>query len=98
MDSPKLTDQEVENFARMRSISDDVLRIIAANRDWIKNYAVIHALASNPKTPVGIAMNMVSRLTNRDLKILAGDKNVTEVIRRHASKLSQSRLKRPGPH
>ena len=98
MDSPKLTDQEVENFARMRSISDDVLRIIAANRDWVKNYAVIHALAGNPKTPVGIAMNMVSRLTNRDLKILAGDKNVTEVIRRHASKLSQSRLKRPGPH
>jgi len=96
LDSPKLTENEVEGFARMRSLSEDVIRVIAGNREWVKNYSVIQALASNPKTPTGLAMNMVTRLTNRDLKVLAGDKNVSEVIRRHARKISQSRTQRPG--
>jgi hypothetical protein len=98
MSSPKLTDNEVESFARMRSVTEDVLRIIAANRDWVKNYAVNHALATNPKTPAGLAMNMVTRLTQHDLKLLCADRNVSEVIRRHARRVSETRLKRPGHH
>ena len=96
MESPKLTENEVESIARMRSVTEEVLRIIAANRDWSKNYAVISSLASNPKTPPAIAMNMVSRQNQRDLKILASDKNVSEVIRRHAKKVIESRNERTG--
>lgn len=91
MESPKLSENEVEAIAKMRSASEDVMRLIARNRDWVKNYVVVHALATNPKTPVGIAMNMVSRLNPRDLKLLAGDKNVSEVIRRQARKVIETR-------
>ncbi|MGH9869305.1 MAG: hypothetical protein ACREAA_14225 [Candidatus Polarisedimenticolia bacterium] len=96
MESPKLTENEVEAIARMRSVTEEVLRLIAGNRDWSKNYAVISALAANPKTPPAIAMTMVSRLNQRDLKILAVDKNVSEVIRRHAKKVVDSRNERTG--
>jgi len=93
--SPKLAENEVESIARMRSATEDVLRIIAGSRDWMKNYTVVHALATNPKTPIGIAMNLVIRLTSRDLKILTGDRNVAEIIRRQARKITLQRNKSP---
>ena len=71
-------------------------RIIAGNREWMKSYAICHSLSVNPKTPVGVAMNLLVRLTSRDLKILGTDKNVAEVIRRHAKKVMDSRNQRSG--
>lgn len=91
LDSPKLTENEVETIARMRSVAEDVLRSIAGSRDWMKNYAVVLALATNPKTPVPIAMNLISRLNARDLKIIVTDKNVAELIRRQARKVVDAR-------
>ncbi len=96
IESPKLSENEVEAIAKMRSVTEDVLRQIAGNRDWSKNYTIVHALATNPKTPAGIAMNMVTRLNSRDLKLVGGDKNVSEVIRRHARKVVDSRNERSG--
>jgi hypothetical protein len=96
MQSPKLSENEVEMIAKMRSVTEDVLRIIAGHRDWSKNYSVVHALATNPRTPATIAMNMVTRLNSRDLKIVAGDRNVSEIVRRHARKTVESRNERSG--
>src|SRR5262249_23657446 len=47
LSSPKVTDQEVESFARMTNVSEDVLRTIGANRSWVKNYSVVVGLAKN---------------------------------------------------
>jgi hypothetical protein len=96
LQSPKITENEIETIARMRSVTEDVLRIIAGNREWGKNYVVIHALATNPRTPASIAMNMVTRLNNRDLKLVAGDRNVSEIVRRQARKTMESRNERAG--
>ncbi|HEY3176200.1 MAG TPA: hypothetical protein VGK94_10650 [Candidatus Polarisedimenticolia bacterium] len=98
LDSPKLTENEVEGISKMRSVSEDVLRIVAGSRDWMKNYTICHSLALNPKTPAGIAMNLVTRLTNHDLKLLVGDKNVSEVIRRQAKRIIEGRNQRSGHH
>jgi hypothetical protein len=81
LSSPKLSDQEVETIAKMTSISDELLRIISMTRAWIKNYPVVVALARNPKTPVGIAMNLLGRLNDRDLRLLSTDRNVAEIVR-----------------
>ena len=70
--------------------------MITRNRDWMKNYVVVHSLATNPKTPVGVAMNLLTRINSRDLKLIAGDKNVAEVIRRQARKVQDTRNQRPG--
>jgi hypothetical protein len=81
LSSPKLTDTEVEAFAKMGNVSEEVLRIIGTNRSWLKNYGVALALTRNPKTPHGISMQLLSRLVERDMKLLASDRNVPEVIR-----------------
>ena len=72
---------EVESFAKMTSVSDDVLRAIAANRGWVKNYGVAHGLVKNPKTPVAMSLNLMSRLNDKDLSALAVDRNVPEPLR-----------------
>ena len=79
--SPKLTSTEVETFARMTNVTEDVLRIIASNRGWLKNYGVVVGLARNPKTPPPISMTLISRLNERDMKLLAIDRNVPESVR-----------------
>ena len=81
LSSPKMTESEIEGIAKMASLSEEVLRIIANNRAWIKRYGVIVALARNPKTPVAISMNLLGRLSERDLRAISTDKNVPEALR-----------------
>ena len=84
--SPKLTDVEIESFAGMKSLSDEVLRRIGNHKEWTKRYGVIANLVKNPRTPLGISIGLVSRLNPRDIKGLAVDRNVPEVIRKQAQK------------
>ena len=86
LSSPKLTETEVESIAKMTSVSDELLRIIANTRAWMKNYAVMAALTKNPKTPVAVSMNMLARLNDHDLKTLSTDRNVPEILRITAQK------------
>lgn len=86
MSSPKMTEQEVEAVAGMGSVSEDVLRIIANNRGWMKNYKVTLRLTKNPKTPVAISLNLLQRIMERDLVQLSTDRNVPEPLRIAARK------------
>jgi len=87
LSSPKLTETEVETFARMANVSDEVLRVIGTNRHWTKNYTVIASLVRNPKTPPAISLPLVARLNDRDVKSLAVDRNVPEGLRLSARKI-----------
>ena len=89
--NPRLSETEVVNYAGMRSVHEDILRAIAANREWTKTYAVAWALVRNPKTPAGVSVQFLARLGTRDLKIAAGDKNVPDLIRRQARNLFMAR-------
>jgi hypothetical protein len=93
LSSPKLTDAEVESFAKMANVSEEVLRVIGTNRSWLKNYGVALALTRNPKTPPAISMQLLHRLTERDTKMLSTDRNVPEVLRLAARKLMVKQLK-----
>ena len=93
--SPKLSDHEVASFARMRSIHEDMLRAIASRKDWTKAYATVHALVRNPKTPPGLTIQFLPRLGNRDLKVVTGDKNIPELVRRQARNLFLIRTQPP---
>jgi len=84
--SPKVTEQEAAGFARMASVSDEVLRAIGNNRAWMKSYAVVVGLAKNPKTPLAMSMNLLSRLQDRDVQSLSVDRNVPEPLRIAARK------------
>lgn len=81
LSSPKLTETEVESFAKMANLSDEVLRLIGMNRAWTKNYGVISALTKNPKTPLAVSLNLVQRLNDKDLKMIALDRNIQEPLK-----------------
>jgi hypothetical protein len=91
LQSPRLTESEVESFAAMANVTSDVLRIISLNRTFIKSYAIIRNLAKNPKTPLDISLHILPRLTATDLKILTTNKNIPETLRNTAIKLQRSR-------
>jgi hypothetical protein len=90
LSSPKLTQAEVESFSRMSNVGEEVLRIIGSNRAWTKNYGVILGLTKNPKTPLGMSLNFLSRLNDSDVKTLSVDRNVPEPLRVAARKKLQS--------
>jgi hypothetical protein len=76
VESPKITETEVLSMAANRQINDEVLRKIAMNREWLRNYQVRLALVNNPKTPLTIAMVQIAYLNQKDLKALAKSKGI----------------------
>jgi hypothetical protein len=89
--SPKLTDAEIERFASLRSISDEVIRVICANRRWMQHYGIAHALVQNPKTPVPIGIRLLPRLSVRDLMRMSRNRNINPVLRRRAADFYERR-------
>jgi hypothetical protein len=93
LSSPKLSETEVEAFAKMANVSEEVLRVIAMNRSWMKNYGVALGLSRNPKTPPGISMNLLHRLNEHDVKMLSMERNIPESLRMAAKKIVAKHLK-----
>jgi hypothetical protein len=91
LQSPRLTGQEVEAFASMSSLTDEILRLIATNRNFRKNYVVVKNLLNNAKTPLDVSLNMLPMLNPIDLKRLTTNKNVPETLRTTAVKLQKQR-------
>jgi hypothetical protein len=87
LSSPKVNETEIEAFAKMANVTEDVLRIIGANRTWMKHYGIALGLARNPKTPPGISMQLLHRLNDRDLKAVAADRNVPDALRLSARRM-----------
>jgi hypothetical protein len=85
--SPKISDAEIENYASMKSVTEEVLRTIAMNRKFIKSYSVARSLINNPRSPLDITMPLVIRMNERDLKTLSMNKNVPETLRSMAVKI-----------
>jgi regulator of extracellular matrix RemA (YlzA/DUF370 family) len=91
INNPRVTDQEVENIAAMRTVADEVLRLIAMNRGWARSYSIIHNLARNPRAPIATVISLLPRIRTKDLHHLSLNRNVSEFVRRQALRLSQAR-------
>ena len=91
INNPRITDHEVENISAMRTVADEVLRLIALNRTWARSYPIIHNLARNPRTPIPTAMNILPRIRTKDLQNLTQNRNVSEAVRRQAQRLTSTR-------
>lgn len=103
LQSPKLTDQEVENIATMKNVSEEVLRLVAMNRKFIRSYSIARNLVNNPRTPIDTGLPLIHRLNDRDLKELSRNKNVAEAVRSMANKMVKqkeqaNRPRLPGKH
>jgi hypothetical protein len=96
LSSPKVNEREIESYAKMANVSEDVLRVIGTTRAWTKSYAVVRSLAFNPKSPIAVSMTLVSRLVEKDVRMLAADRNIAEPVKLLARKALQAGQSRRG--
>jgi hypothetical protein len=94
--SPKLSDSEVETFASMKNVQENVLREIARSRKFMKNYGVIRQLANNPRTPIDVGLPLQNHLLVNDLKALSLNKNIGDTLRKSALKRYKEKSAPPG--
>jgi hypothetical protein len=94
--SPKVSESEIENFAALKNVQEQVLRDIARNPKYKKNYPVIRNLANNPRTPLDLSLGLMNHLMVMDLKNLSMNKNVPETLRKIAHKRFKEKSAPPG--
>jgi hypothetical protein len=94
LESPKVNDAEMETFAAMKNVQETVLRSISTKRNYMKNYGVLRALVSNPKTPLDVALPLLAHLLVKDLRSLAINKNVNETVRKLGLKMFRAKTER----
>lgn len=92
LDSPKITDGEVEKFASQKNVLEAVLRAIPMKRRFAKNYAVVRNLVFNPRTPLDVALGLMKNMLTVDLKNLSGNKEVSETIRKLALRMFKQKI------
>jgi hypothetical protein len=93
LEHSNITDQEIEQVANSRVVVSEVLTEIAGKREWVAKYPIMKALVSNPRTPVGVALKLVGRLTVRDLRDLSRSKSTASAVRSSALRLYTMRQK-----
>ena len=92
--NPRITDGEILFLAQNRSSSEDVIREILLNREWLKNYAVRHALVMHPRTPLPKAIRFLSTMNDKDIRMLAKSRNVSSAIVNNCRRMLAAKQKR----
>ncbi len=82
--SPMLRENDAIAIAASRSVSEEVLRILARNREMTRSYRVKLNLVVNPRTPFTFAAAFVPLLRDNDLRLLAKSKNVPSAVNQAA--------------
>ena len=82
-----LPDTEVEQIANSRAVCEEVLSAIPKNKEWIGKYNIVKALLKNPKTQLAVALRLLPRMSVKDLRELAKDKNAQEGVRTMALRM-----------
>jgi hypothetical protein len=87
LESPKITDGEVERFANQKNVLEAVLRAIPMKRRFAKHYPIVRNLVGNPRTPLDLSLGLMKNVLAQDLRALAGNKEVSETVRKLAMKM-----------
>ena len=95
--SPKITENEIESIAGMRSVAEDILREIGNSNQWTKNYSIVQNLVKNPKTPPAISQRFLFRLRSNDLMLLSRDRSVSDAVRHNAGRALKQRSSATSP-
>lgn len=82
-----LSEGEIEQIAANRSVVGEVLEEICRHRAWVSKQKILEALVHNPRTPAGVAVRLMPRLSVRELGLLAKDRNVAHAVRTTADRL-----------
>jgi hypothetical protein len=94
LESPKVSDGEVENFAQQKNVLEAVLRAIPMKRRFAKNYTIVRNLVFNPRTPLDLSLGLMKNLLVHDLKNLSGNKEVADTIRKLALRMFKQKMEK----
>jgi hypothetical protein len=94
LDSPKVTDGEVEGFALQRNVLESVLRAIPLKRRFAKNYNIMRNLVYNPRTPLDLSLGLMKNMLLHDLKNLSGNKEISDTIRKLALRMYKQKMEK----
>jgi hypothetical protein len=86
-----IPESELEQIANSRAVCEEVLTALQKNRDWVGKYSIAKALLKNPKTQLANAMKLLPRMSVKDLRDLAKDKNAQEGVRTMAVRMYQAK-------
>ena len=89
--NPRYTDGEVLSLIKVGIQNDEIMRLVCANKEWIKNYKIRKALVESSRTPVQNAMRYLSTMNEKDMAYLAKSKNIPSVISTMAKRLLLSK-------
>ena len=96
LDSPKISDGEVEKFALQKNVLEAVLRAIPMRRRFAKNYNITRNLVQNPRTPLDLSLGLMKNLLIHDVKNLSGNKEVSDTIRKVALRMYKQKIEKKG--
>jgi len=96
LESPKITDSEVEKIANQKNVLESVLREISMKRRFVKQYAILRNLTFNPRTPIDVSLGLIKHLLTPDLRNLTGNKEVADTIRKMATRMFRQKLETTG--
>lgn len=96
LESPKISDGEVEKIALQKNVLEAVLRAIPMKRRFAKNYNITRNLVQNPRTPLDLSLGLMKNLLIHDLKNLSGNKEVSDTIRKVALRMFKQKLEKKG--
>jgi hypothetical protein len=91
--NPRITESEILTLVKSGIQNDEIMRLICANKEWIKSYKIRRALVENNRTPVPNAMRYLGTMGEKDLAQLAKSKNISSVISTMAKRLLLNKKK-----
>jgi hypothetical protein len=91
--SPRISDADVMTYCLSPLTNDDILRHIAANRQWMANRQLVTALVGNPRTPAPISIRLVRELSLNELALIVKNRAISPMVRREAQRLLLERRK-----
>jgi len=92
LESPKISDGEVERFASQKNVLEAVLRGIPMKRRFAKNYNIIRNLVFNPRTPLDLSLGLMKNMMIGDLRALSGNKEISDTVRKLATKMFKQKM------
>ena len=92
--NPRITEDEILKLTATKGTSEDLLRQVARDKDWVQNYGIKKSLIMNPKTPLAISMKLLVSLNERDIVDLSKSKNVSTVLCAAAKRIIDAKAKK----
>ncbi len=91
--NPRITEGEILTLIKAGIQNDEIMRLICANKEWIKSYKIRKALIESNRTLIQNSTRYLGTMSEKDLAYFAKSKNIPSVISTMAKRLLLNKKK-----